>query len=345
MIYILKERIHHYLTLSRQGESCMKSFEKIPHIDLAPIFTHTDTGLLSVADQVRQIYTNVGFAYLINHGISEDLVQATFQAAKDFHNLPLNKKLKIRQNKFFRGYMPRSTSRFELSTLEKANKPNQSEAFIIANEVSEESEDFKLEQNLAGPNQWPEDMPEFKETITTYYKSMQALAKRMVQVFAMAFGLSPDALDNYFREPTIFLRLQYYPEQPDIIPEDQYGIAPHTDYGFLTLLAQDTIGGLQVKNQEGEWIDVPPEPGSFILNSGDMIKWMTNDNFISTPHRVINRSGKKRYAIPFFFEPSMHAQIAPLDIFKDVDNPARYPRIEYADHLMTRIKSNYSIGA
>ncbi|WP_422527182.1 isopenicillin N synthase family dioxygenase [Serratia fonticola] len=319
---------------------------QIPKIDLEPLRTDPVNGFHIVAEQIRKIYTTIGFAYLVNHGISKALIDGVFNAAAQFHALPAEEKLKIRQNRFFRGYMPFNGSQFEQSTLEKATIPNQSEAFIIAHEVSEQSADYQLGQNLAGPNQWPDSLANFKQVVTAYYDAMLDLAQKMVQVFSLAFGMTQSDLNAFFHTPTVFLRLQFYPEQPAIIPDQQYGIAPHTDYGFLTLLAQNGIGGLQVKNNAGEWIDVPPIKNAFILNSGDMIKWMTNDRFISTPHRVINTSGKKRFAIPFFFEPNMHAQIAPLDIFTSANEPAKYPQIEYCEHLMKTIRSNYKdIGA
>ncbi len=323
----------------------MTTFKNIPTIDLTPLFEDTENGIQIIATQLRKAYTEVGFAYITNHGFSESLVQGAFQAAEDFHNLPLSEKIKIKQNKFFRGYMPLDTSILKVSTLGNAAKPNLSEAFILAHEVDADDPDFLAQTNLAGPNQWPEELPDFKATITEYNEKMLGLAKKLVQVFSVAFGLKLNDLDGYFAKPVTFLRLQYYPEQKDVCAEEQYGIAPHTDYGFLTILFQDDKGGLQVRNTEGTWIDVPPLAGSFVLNSGDMLKRMTNDTFISTPHRVINRSGKKRYSIPFFLEPAMHASIAPLSTFCSNEHPAKYEDMEYCEHLMKRIRGNYEIGA
>ncbi|MBK0018747.1 isopenicillin N synthase family oxygenase [Kosakonia sp. S42] len=285
----------------------MKSFTSIPHIDLLPMYEHGDTGERKVANEIRRIYSTVGFACLVNHQTDPELVGNAFEAARAFHTLPLAEKLKIRQNKFFRGYMLQNTSQFELTTLGKASRPNQSEAFIIANEVPADHPDYIAGQYLAGPNQWPEGMTQFRLSVLAYYEAMRSLSAKLAQMFSLAFGMPRNALDDIFTNPTIFMRLQYYPEQSTVDQDEQYGIAPHTDYGFLTLLAQDETGGLQLKNTDNEWIDAPPEPGTFILNSGDMVKWLTNGHFISTPHRVINRSGKKRFSIPFFYEPDcMH---------------------------------------
>lgn len=323
----------------------MTTFTEIPTIDLSPLHDNTLEAFSVIAKEIKKTYSTVGFAYLINHGISQALIDSTFAAARDFHQLPYEEKLKIKQNKHFRGYMSNRESFFEISTLGKATKPNQSEAFIIAHEVAENDPDYIAGINLAGKNQWPEQLPNFQKTVSAYNQALYLLARKLLKVFSLAFGLDLDGLEPFFKRPTTFLRLQYYPEQPNHIPEDQFGIAPHTDYGFLTLLAQDNVGGLQVKNQSGAWIEAPPLSGSFMLNSGDMLKRMTNDTFISTPHRVINRSGKKRFSIPFFFEPDMHAPITPFATFCQGNNQAKYPTIEYAEHLMARIRSNYNIGA
>lgn len=323
----------------------MSTFHKIPTIDISPLIENSKDGILHVAEEIREAYTKVGFAYIINHGIQESLMDSTFSAAKDFHSLPIEKKLAIRQNRFFRGYMPYDFSILKVSSLGDAVKPNQSEAFILAHEVEEDDPDFIAKTNLAGPNQWPDSLPEFKQVILEYREKTQELAYKLLKAFAVAFGMETNALDQYFTKPTTFLRLQYYPRQPNFIPENQFGIAPHTDHGFLTLLAQDNTGGLQVRNHEGDWIEAFPLRGSFMLNSGDMLKRMTNDIFISTPHRVINRSGNDRYSIPFFFEPNMHAPIAPLSNFCTKSSPAKYKPMEYHIHLMERIRNNYNIGA
>lgn len=185
----------------------MNMSQPIPRISLAPMLNAPESGILEIAEQVRDTYTSVGFAYLVNHGISEMLIEGVFRAAQQFHDLPLDQKLKIRQNKFFRGFMPQSSSRFELSTLGKAIKPNQSEAFIIANEVPKDHPDYRAEQFLAGPNQWPTNLPGFRSAVMAYYKAMHSLATCMVQIFAVAFKLAPNGLDEFFQSPNVMTSL------------------------------------------------------------------------------------------------------------------------------------------
>ncbi|KTD71097.1 iron/ascorbate oxidoreductase family protein [Legionella steelei] len=323
----------------------MKIYDQIPVIDVSAIrAAKTKQELMELAEEFKYVYSNIGFAYIKNHGISKELIDSIFEQAKLFHHLPEEEKLKIIQNEFFRGYMPFATSILSVSTLGEAVKPNQSSAFILGHEVADSDPDFKKRINLAGPNQWPDEklLPNFKNTLIHYRDELTVLVRNLIRMVSLSMGQDYYALDKYFVNPTTFLRLQNYPAQPNIIPEHQYGIAPHTDYGILTILAQDSLGGLQVKQQDDSWLDVEPLEGAFVLNTGDMLRRLSNDTYISTPHRVINISGKERYSIPFFFEPNMHAHISPL-VINNV--PPKYEPIEYAGYLMRRIKGNYDLGA
>lgn len=322
----------------------MKKYAQVPIIDVSPLYSaRSENDLRSLALEFSNVYTNIGFSYLINHGISQCMFDTIFEQARLFHHLPEEEKLKIKQNPFFRGYMPIAGSRFKLSTLGEAIIPNQSAAFILGYDVPEIDPDFKTGINLAGSNQWPDEnfLPNFKNILLHYRENLTTLIRNLIRVFALSLNQGYYDFDKYFKRPTTFLRLQYYPAQPDVIPEKQYGIAPHTDWGALTLLAQDSIGGLQVKQYDDTWLDVPPLEGAFVLNTGDMMRRISNDTYISTPHRVINVSGKERYSIPFFFEPDMRAHITPII----TNTQPLYEPIEYSTHIMKQIKNNYQIGA
>ena len=130
---------------------------------------------------------------------------------------------------------------------------------------------------------------------------MTSLGKKLMRLALMSVGLEDLSILNSFETPTIWLRLLHYPPIPESSPNDLYGSAPHTDFGCLTILTQDDIGGLQVQTKNGDWIDVPKVEGSFVVNVGDMLNRLTNGILRSTPHRVINKSGKERFSCPFFF--------------------------------------------
>ncbi|MDE1995054.1 MAG: isopenicillin N synthase family oxygenase, partial [Rhizobiaceae bacterium] len=221
------------------------------------------------------------------------------------------------------------------------SKPNQSESIFFMHEVDADDPKALADEPLQGPNQWPDEalLPDFRATIENYVTEMSTLARKMVRAIALSLNLPSDSLDECFQDPTTFLRLLHYPTQPQ--EEGLFGSAPHTDYGFITLLAQDNVGGLEVKNKAGDWVPAPPVPDSFVMNVGDILARWSNDVFVSTPHRVINRTGRERYSQPFFFDPSMSEMIEALDVCVPAGSEPKYPPVQYGDYLMERIDKNY----
>lgn len=318
------------------------NFQQIPIIDLAPLHQGTAAGLQTVAQQIDDTYSNVGFGYLINHGVDQALIDALFAASHEFHALPRAEKLAIEVNKHHRGFIPINTSTTRTSSVAEVTKPNQSESFMMMHELAADDPDVLAGVPYAGPNQWPSTLPHFRTVVTAYNDALVGLGRKLVQAIAVALGAAPTDFDPFFAKPTTFLRLLYYPPQPPQSPADLYGSAPHTDYGFITILVQDDVGGLQVRNTAGEWVDAPYIPGAFVMNTADILHRWSNGRLISTPHRVINRSGQARYSNPFFFDPHMLAQITPLASCVTVENPARYEPVVYGDYLAERLNANHA---
>ena len=260
-----------------------------------------------VNQQFRAAYGYLGFGYISGHGISPTLVEAVFAQSRAFHALPLDHKMALQAGTTHRGYIPIDASTDRTSKLAKVTKPNQSASFMILRE------DLQIDPDvyLSGPNAWP-DLPEFRVTMEAYQQAMSDLARRMMPILLAAAEIEDTSILAAFDAPTTWLRLLHYPPQPERSPDDLFGSAPHTDFGALTLLAQDPIGGLEVMTPDGDWHAAPYRPGTFVVNVGDMLHRLTNGRLLSTPHRVINRSGRERYSCPFFFDPHMHTQIAPL---------------------------------
>jgi isopenicillin N synthase-like dioxygenase len=194
---------------------------------------------------------------------------------------------------------------------------------------------------LQGPNQWPGWLAEFRPAIDAYRAAAERVARDIIRLIAVALDLPGTSLDRHFARPTTFLRSLHYPPHPIEAPEDQFGAAPHTDYGIITLLAQDDSGGLQVRRRDGSWIDAAPLHGTFVLNVADMLARWTNDRFVSTPHRVVNRSGGDRYSLPFFFDTAMDSTIECLPTCTGPGNKPRYQPVRYGDYLMDRLNRNY----
>jgi isopenicillin N synthase-like dioxygenase len=235
--------------------------------------------------------------------------------------------------------MGMATSTIVTSSVAKVTRPNLSESLMIMHAV--DPRDPRAGQPLQGPNQWPVWLPEFRPAIEDYIRAVEAVARRLIRMIAFGLGLDEHALDHHFARPTTFLRLLHYPPQPPDLPGDQMGSAPHTDYGIITVLAQDATGGLQVRPRGGDWIDAPPIPGTFVLNVADMLARWTNHRFVSTPHRVVNRSGGDRYSIPFFFDTDMDSVIECLPTCTDAANPPHHAPVRYGDYLMERLDKNY----
>ena len=308
----------------------------IPVVDLG-LLRRGDHG--AVVEALGHAYTEIGFAYLEGHGVDDALTAAAFAQSRRFHDLPVEEKLALRVNEWHRGYLPLAESTIVASTIQKATRPNRSESLMLMHEVVP-GDPARAGDPLAGPNQWPA-LDGFRETLTAYEAALRAVALLLVDLFEGVLAVRPGTLQQRFRAPTTFLRLLHYPPQEPDGPADEFGSNPHTDYGFLTLLAQDASGGLQVRAPDGEtWLDVPPRDGVLVLNVGDVGAHWSNDRLRSTPHRVVNRTGRDRYSIPYFFDPAADASIAPLPECVG-DGPALFEELAYGDYLLGKLNANH----
>jgi isopenicillin N synthase-like dioxygenase len=171
-------------------------------------------------------------------------------------------------------------------------------------------------------------------------RAMELLGRRLVRVYARALGLPASYFDAMFARPNMILRLTRYPAQ-DIYEDNEFSIAPHTDSGFMTLLAPNKVPGLSIRLPDGAWFDAPCVEDAYIVNGGDILRRWTNDRFLATPHRVINAAGQDRYAIPYFFDPHPDTTIACLPTCQGPDNPPKYPPTTYDDYAIWYATQNY----
>ncbi|MEL6981040.1 MAG: 2-oxoglutarate and iron-dependent oxygenase domain-containing protein [Actinomycetota bacterium] len=315
---------------------------EIPTIDVSPALDGSESGLAEVARRLDEVYTAVGFGQVIGHGVGPDLIDDLFEASARFHALPAADKAAIAVNDAHRGFIAMATSTIVTSSVDVVRRPNQSESFMVMHEQAEDHPDRLAGLPLAGPNQWPATAPEIREPIERYVAAMRSLGQRLLEAVAVALGAPADTFDAAFAEPVTFLRLLRYPPQPPQSPEDLYGSAPHTDYGFLTFLAQHQLPGLQVRRPDGTWIDVPVADNAFVLNSADILRRWSNGRWVSTPHRVINRTGAERYSAPFFFDPHMTTVVEPLPSCVAAGEQPRFEPVVYGDYLMERLRANYT---
>jgi isopenicillin N synthase-like dioxygenase len=315
---------------------------QIPVIDFAP-FLHGSAGQrAAVAGQVGDACRNIGFFYIINHGVAEILVNAAFAEAKRFFAQPPEKKAEvaIEHSACHRGYF--STGGENLDPAKQKTAGDLKEGYKIGRDLGPEHPLVSAGTPLHGPNQWP-DLPGWRETMTAYYDAMTALGREMLHAFALALGIPEQNFDGWLTAPMTTLGPLHYPPQRGHITEAQLGAGAHTDYGCLTLLAQDDAGGLQVRNGAGQWLDAPPLPGSFVVNIGDMMERWTNGVFTSTLHRVINTSGRERYSLPFFFDPDFYTPVTCLDTC--VGEGAKFPPTTAGQHLLDKINASFTYHA
>lgn len=285
-----------------------------------------------VAGQIVDAAENTGFVYVVNHDVPRDLIDAVFACAEEFFAIPESEKLEIglENSTCFRGYLPLD------STGSDPTQRNYLEAFQMA---AEHTADDAVERLMFGPNQWPSRPPTLRKTMMDYHSAMDTLANRLQRAFAIGIGFPEDYFLRYYKKPLDQLRLLHYPPQPPELDESVMGARAHTDTGAFTILLQDENGGLEVATKSGEWVAATPLDGAFVVNIGDMLENWTNGRFISIAHRVVNRSGRERYSVPYFLNPDLDAVVEPLPEFVGPDDPPRFEPVHVGDFLSRRFDS------
>ena len=298
----------------------LTAFTEIPLVDMGPLVDGAPGAARTVARDVGRHATEVGFFYVKNHGVAPELIDDLLAAGRRFFALPTEEKMRIRVNPLHRGYVTPGQA-----ILSARAKPDFKESFVWGLELPPDDPDVRAGQPLMGPNQWPEGLPDLPVRVDRYFQAIMQCGLRLLRAVAVSLDLPEDFFDGRYRKPLARGALLHYPPQPESMGADQFGSSAHTDYGCLTLLWQDAVGGLEVRNKAGQWIPAPPVPGTFVINLGDFMARWTNDRFASTPHRVVNRSGRERYSIPVFFDPDHDTVVECLPSCQGPGQPPRYP--------------------
>jgi len=313
----------------------------IPVLDLAPFRAGVPGARERLGDALRRAFTEVGFYFIVNHGVPQALVDEAFAAARRFHDLPLEDKLRLGIDAHNIGYMPMRGATTRFNSLGEVYKPNANEAIFFKRELAADHPDVVAGKRFRGRNHWPENLPGFRETVLAYCDSLEATGRSLLPLYAEALGLAPDHFDAAFADPMYTLRMSHYPPADPLTAEEEWGLAPHTDTSFMTLLAQNRIPGLALRLPDGRWIDAPAPEGAFLVNGGGLLRLWTNDRFLATPHRVLNRSGAERYAIPFFMDAGRDVPVEAVATTVDADHPRRHPTTTYAAFMETYQRSNF----
>jgi isopenicillin N synthase-like dioxygenase len=317
------------------------AFDEIPVIDLTALLDHTapQAAVQATAEALGRAAERVGFVYISGHGVPDALTAEMFDISRRYFDQPLEIKLAqhIRNSPNHRGYFPL----FEENT-DPDLTADLKEGFDMARDLDGDAPEVRAGLPLHGPNQWPDSPETFKPVAQRYFAEMTRLGHAIMRGFALALDLPEDFFEDKIDRPLAQLRLLHYPPQAGHIQAETLGCGAHTDYGCLTILAQDPNGGLQVQNAAGEWIAAPPIPGTFVINLGDQLARWTNGRYSATPHRVINTSGRERYSMPFFFDPNFETVIECLPGCLAPNEPPRFPPVQAGPYLMSRYDATFS---
>ena len=273
-------------------------------IDISPLFSGDAVAKQAVAGQIGSACEDVGFFYISGHGLASELFARMDAAARAFFARPEGEKAKVsmeRAGAAWRGWFP---LRGELTS----GAPDDKEGYYFGEELPADDPRVIAGLPLHGANLWPDDPADLRPAVEAYFAGVSGVAEVLTEGVSLALGLPADELKRrYLHRPTQLFRIFHYPPTAP----SAWGVGEHTDYGLLTLLAQDKVGGLQVKTRGG-WLEAPVIEGTLVCNIGDMLERLTGGRFVSTPHRVVNRTGRSRLSFPFFYDPDFEAVMEPV---------------------------------
>jgi len=310
----------------------------LPVIDISGLKSPDAAIRQAVGDQIRSACLDLGFMYIVGHGVSAETRAAVFDEAAAFFALAEDRKLALDMNNSIgnAGY-----EALRAQTLESGAPPDLKEGFYIGEELAPDHPRVLAGGFNLGPNQWPAGAPGFRKVMSAYYDEMLALGETLMRGVALSLRLEEDFFEDFCTEPLAGLRLLHYPPQPANAHPDEKGCGAHTDFGGITMLMQDDNGGLQVMGADGEWLHAPPLANSYIVNLGDMVARWTNDRYRSTLHRVVNFSGRERYSIPFFYSGRLSHEVAALPGCLGEDETPKYPPTTVEAHMREMYARTY----
>lgn len=302
--------------------------DQLPIIDIQPLFSRENqTAREGVARQIKSACRSFGFFYITGHGVAPDILEHLDRTSRQFFALSDEEKMAISMDRggaAWRGFFPVGG---ELTS----GRADIKEGIYFGTELPLDHPRVQAGLPLHGGNLWPQQVPDLRRAVEHYMAATTHAAHHLLEGIAMALDLDPDYfLRTYTTDPTVLFRIFHYPVAHALRDDDSWGVGEHTDYGLLTLLAQDQYGGLQVKTPGG-WIDAPPVEGALICNIGDMLDRLTGGWFRSTPHRVKNTSIHDRLSFPLFFDPDFTAEMKPLPDAVDNAGATAQERWDNAD--------------
>jgi isopenicillin N synthase-like dioxygenase len=313
--------------------------QEIPVLDVGPFLRGDDGALETLAAELRHAQEEIGFYFIVNHGVPQALFDRCFGELRKFFALPHEEKLKLKVDRDMVGYIPPKSTIYETSTINRNTKKDQNETILIQRERDPDDPKLKEGRRFTAPNKWPDGLPSFRATMVEYQQTMAGLGFRLLPLYARALDLPADYFNPFFADDPHFIgRNSHYPVVD--LEENQFGIAPHSDHGFLTLLPLSDVPGLEIRTHDGNWIPAPVIPGAILVNTGEFLNRWTNARFIATPHRVV-APATDRYAITFFYNPADETVAVPLPTCVSPDNPPQYEPMSFIEYLAYYCDGNF----
>jgi isopenicillin N synthase-like dioxygenase len=305
----------------------------LPVVDLDELRSGRGDAVAAIGTAI----SDAGFFYVVNHGLSEGLIAGATDASRSFFSLPEEEKEKVHVDGRHRGYLG-----FGGSRMLGAQSADLKESFVYG--VEHAPADGGAGSLLVGPNQWPASVPAFQQRVYGYFLAAVGVGQTVLSGAALALGLSPDFFEPHLVDPLARGSLIHYPPKPvgqGGVSRTDLGVGAHTDYGLVTVLWQDQVGGLEVQHED-QWLPVAPLPGALVINSGDLLARWSNDRLASTNHRVVSNGASDRYSMAVFLDPNRETIVDPTDCGLETGEEPHYLPIVVGDHIAARFDSSFA---
>ena len=316
-------------------------FEDIPILDMAPYLAGEPGAAEELAANIRFIQETIGFYVMINHGIERKTIVDAEAALQDFFKLSTNEKAALKFDETSVGYIAPKSTVYVTSKVNKNTKQDLNETLVLALDRSDDHAYIKDGVRFTGPNKWPGQLPDFRAPMVLFQNACADLGRKIVPLYALALDKPANFFDAYFKEPIMWTRNAHYP--PVEAEENQFGISPHSDHSFLTILPLSDVPGLQVLTRQGNWLPADPVADGVIVNTGEFLNLWSNGRFIASPHRVVPPE-RDRISMATFFDAAPETVADPAD-FAAPGEALKYEPISMIEYVSWYIDRNYSSKA
>ncbi len=312
----------------------------LPIIDLGDFIESDCTSLNDLPEQIRTACESVGFYFVVNHGVPDELIERIFAEAKRFHDQPFEKKSALKVNQDQRGYIVPGATKVKHSTYNENTKFDTNATMVFATEYNKNNPDRQAGKRFYSENQWPDKLPGFKETVNEYMDTLTSLGKKMLPLWATALELPKDFFEPYFENNYTYFRMAHYPPVPEL-RENEYGLGPHADTGFMTFLPQADVDGLEILDPDGNWFRPPRLDDAILVNTGQFLERWSNQRFRATPHRVIPPKDVHRYSVALFVNTAFEPICECLPTCTTPDNPPEHLPETYHEFYTWYMNNTY----